>query len=149
MKIDIIRKNNFEITANHFCGIRYSVTEKDNVDRLLAAIPDNLMELDREGMKPVVKAVMHEMNVLWSSVGLIPNFPEKFGEKTKLAICPDRVFMSGEGWNVTIYNGDAKDIMKKTSDAIKNTIADEKLTEEQKIENIGKITGPLAELIGD
>ena len=76
----ILTGSKFDFIATHYCGASiYRVTRHQQAE-LEKHIPDNLFELTREELAPVVKSLMEAMNILWSSSGGIPNFSGKFGK---------------------------------------------------------------------
>ena len=144
----VLTGSKFDFIATHYCGASiYRVTRHQQAE-LEKHIPDNLFELTREELAPVVKSLMEAMNILWSSSGGIPNFPEKFGEYTRLSIRTDRIFVGGRGWSVEIFNGRHCDIQPAYSNKISSIISDKKMTEDEKVAAINEFSGPMPTPIG-
>lgn len=146
----IISGSKFDFTASNYCGSEiYPVKDNDfEIDVFKSLIPDNIFNMTREELSPVVKKIMERMNILWSSTGGVANFPEKFGEHTKLSIRPTSIYMSGKGWSVTIYNGRYDVIQPEISKNLKNILNDSSMSDEEKSNAFQEICGPMATPIG-
>ena len=145
----VLTGSKFDFIAKHYCGASiYCVSTYYQQAELEKHIPDNLFELTREQIAPIVKSIMETMNILWSSSGGVPNFPEKFGEYTGLSIRPDRIYMSGSGWSVEIFNGRYNDIQPNYGKHIKALMEDKTMTDDEKVKAVTEFCGPMASPIG-
>lgn len=99
-----IKTGNFDVFAHHTCGASYyHVSGGHGESILLAAIPQNVLTMNDDELREVHIRIMHAMNVLWSSTGGVPCFPEQFGHETRMARGTMGILFAGRGWNVSIY----------------------------------------------
>lgn len=144
----VLTGSKFDFVATHYCGDSiYHVTQYDQAE-LEKHIPDNLFEMTRDQIAPIVKSIMETMNVLWSSTNGFPTFHEKFGEYTGLSIRQDRIYMAGNGWSVEVFNGRYDDIQPAFGNRISAIMDDETMTKDEKIKAITDFCGPMASPIG-
>lgn len=91
-----------QCNALHFSGMRaLSVDESDLEEFGLSAI--NPFAMSHDQLKEVYDSIAEKMNILWSSTGGIPSFPERRNGKQKIFYYDNMIQFAGEGWHVSYY----------------------------------------------
>lgn len=112
----LVLRNGIEAMASHFLGMQPYPVDAFNTNRFIDMNPWE----ENVDLKKLHHWVADQMNILWSSSGEVPCFPERYGNgKQKVRINKNVAHFTGEGWSFTFYRDGVKAHTERMKELIK------------------------------